>query len=199
MVRGGFLFAGLLALIAPEFIRLVIGEKWLPMLTAFRLMLLFTLLDPIKITIANLFVAVGKPEKILYSRLVQLAVMIIGLFVFGNRWGIAGVAIAVNLMLLVGIILLLWQAREFVQFSIRRLFALPAFALIVGLALARAAVEIPGIRTSLWLIGSAKTIVFLLVYSLLLLIMERDKIPMIVGMIKQARGTKNVQDARKII
>ena len=36
--------AVLLALVAPEFIRLALGAKWLPMLTAFRLMLVFTLL-----------------------------------------------------------------------------------------------------------------------------------------------------------
>lgn len=193
MARGGFLIAGLLAMIAPEFIRLVIGEKWLPMLTAFRLMLVFTLLDPLKITIASLFVAVGKPEKVLYSRLVQLAVMLVSLFVFGNRWGIAGVAIAVNMMLLSGIILLLWQARAYVQFSIRRLFAVPAFALLVAMVLARAAIEIPGIRSSLWLIGAAKTIVFISVYSLVILLLERDQIPMLVGMLKQARGSDNAQ------
>jgi PST family polysaccharide transporter len=63
LIRSGFLMAGVLALIAPEFIHLVIGRKWLPMLTAFRLMMLFTMLDPIKITIANLFIAIGKPER----------------------------------------------------------------------------------------------------------------------------------------
>ena len=70
--------AGLLALIAPEFIYLVIGRQWLPMLDAFRLMLLFTLLDPIRGTLANLFIAVGKPEKVLWARLAQLAAKLQG-------------------------------------------------------------------------------------------------------------------------
>jgi O-antigen/teichoic acid export membrane protein len=124
-------------------------------------------------TIANLFIAIGKPEKVLSSRLVQLAVMIIGLFIFGNLWGIEGVAVAVNLMLLTGIILLLRQAREFVQFSLWRLFAGPAFALVVSMVLARAAIEIPGVRSSLWLIGAVKGIVFLILYLAIITILEK--------------------------
>jgi O-antigen/teichoic acid export membrane protein len=190
LVRSGFLFSGILILIAPEFIKLVIGKQWLPMLTAFRLMVLYILLDPLKMTIANLFIAIGKPEKVLSSRLVQLAVMIIGLFIFGNVWGIEGVAVAVNLMLLTGIILLLRQAREFVQFSLWRLFAGPAFALVVSMVLARAAIEIPGVRSSLWLIGAVKGIVFLILYLAIIAILEKDQLPVVLGMLKQLRGNQ---------
>jgi len=37
LLRSGFFLAGLIALVAPEFIRLMLGTKWLPMLAAFRL------------------------------------------------------------------------------------------------------------------------------------------------------------------
>ena len=52
----------------------------MPMLDAFRLMLVFTLFDPIKITVANLFIAVGEPEKVVRTRFIQAAVLIAGLF-----------------------------------------------------------------------------------------------------------------------
>ena len=58
LVRSGFLVAGLLALTAPEFIRIVLGTKWMPMLDVFRLMLVFTLIDPIQAATSSLFVAV---------------------------------------------------------------------------------------------------------------------------------------------
>jgi O-antigen/teichoic acid export membrane protein len=125
LVRSGFYLAGLLALIAPELIRLLLGVKWLPMLDAFRLMLVFTLFDPIKMTVSNLFLAVGRPQEVVRARVVQLAVMAVGLVTLGPRWGIAGVALAVDIMLLVGIAILLRQSRKFVDFSTKVLFLAP--------------------------------------------------------------------------
>jgi O-antigen/teichoic acid export membrane protein len=100
LIRSGFFLAGLLALIAPEFIRVLLGEKWLPMLNAFRLMLVFTLFDPIKITIASVIgLAGGKPEWVLGARTAQLVLMLVGLFALRPSLGISGVAIAVDGML----------------------------------------------------------------------------------------------------
>lgn len=183
LVRAGFMMAGLLALIAPEFIYIVIGKQWLPMLDAFRLMLLYTLLDPIQITIASLFNAVGKPEIVLWSRLVQLGTLIGGMFIFGNLWGISGVAIAVNLMVLTGIIIMLWQARGYVRFSLPRLFAVPALALFLGMGLARLSIEIPGVLGSYWRTASIKTTIFILVYSSILLLCERKYLKVYLGMV----------------
>lgn len=133
LIRSGFLFAGLLFLLIPEFIHFVIGDKWLPMMTPFRLMLIFTLLDPIKITIGNVFIALGIPEKVTRARFWQLVILVIGLFVLGPWLGINGVALAVDIMLVFGIILLLWHVRPYVQFSIRSLFGAPFLALGLGL------------------------------------------------------------------
>jgi len=102
LIRSGFLLAGLLWLVAPEFIRLLLGAKWLPMLPAFQLMLVFTLFDPMKLTVANLFIVVGKPEQVIWVRTVQLIVLIGGLFLLGLPWGIIGVALA-SMMLGYGI------------------------------------------------------------------------------------------------
>jgi PST family polysaccharide transporter len=145
LVRTGFLVAGLLALIAPELIRLLLGTKWLPMLLAFRLMLIFTLLDPIRGTVANLFVAEGCPEKTVRARLVQLVVLVAGLLLLGPRWGIAGVAVAADIMLGAGILLLLWQARAHVDFSVVRLFAAPTVALVTAMLAGRAAISARGV------------------------------------------------------
>jgi len=186
LVRVGFFMAGLLALIAPEFIHLVIGDQWLPMLNAFRLMLLFTMLDPIRLTLASLFIAVGKPEKVLWARLVQISVMIIGLYTFGNLWGISGVAIAVNLMILTGVVILLWQARAYVQFSVLRLFGAPTLALTLGLILARLAIEIPGILGSYWLTGTVKALVFGVVYMSIIIILEHKELPKFINYAKSS-------------
>ncbi len=172
LVRAGFLLAGIFALVSREFIVLTIGDRWLPMLDAFRLMLIFTMFDPMKMTIADLFVAVGRPEKIVRVRLIQLGVMVSGLVVLAPTFGITGVALAVDIMLVVGIGLLLWQAQEFVQFSTKKLFFVPVLALALGLSMGFFIVRAPFVPDSHWATAFIKLIVFVPVYGGLLLLLE---------------------------
>jgi O-antigen/teichoic acid export membrane protein len=185
LVRTGFLLGGLLALVAPEFIRLALGEKWLPMLTAFRLMLVYTLFDPIKITVADVLTASGAPGKVVRARAVQLVVLIVGLVSLGPWLGISGVAIAVDAMLVVGIALLLWQARTYVDYSLRRLLLVPGLALLAGIGLASAAVAIPALQGSDWVTGAVKTVVFTATYLGIVLLLERCEIPRYWGLLRQ--------------
>ena len=179
LVRSGFFLAGLLALIAPELIAILLGDKWLPMLQAFRLMLVYTLLDPIKMTVADLFVAVGRPELVFRVRLLQLGVMVVGLFALGTRFNIAGVALAVDTMVVVGITVLLWQARQYVDFSARRLFAVPMLALVLGLA-AGAGVVALLTTPAPWLSATLKTVLFVLAYGGVLALLERQTLTVMV-------------------
>jgi O-antigen/teichoic acid export membrane protein len=187
LVRSGFLLGGLLALAAPEFIRLALGEKWLPMLTAFRLMLVYTLFDPIKITVADVLTASGAPGKVIRARAIQLVVLIAGLVSLGPWLGISGVAIAVDAMLVVGIALLLWQVRAYVDYSLRQLFLVPALALLAGLALASGAVTIPALQGSDWITGAVKSVVFASVYLAIILLLEREQLSMLAYVANQLR------------
>jgi O-antigen/teichoic acid export membrane protein len=193
LVRSGFYLAGILALIAPELIRILLGTKWLPMLNAFRLMLIFTMLDPIKVTVANLFLAVGKPEEIVRARGVQLIVMVVGLLVMGPRWGIEGVALAVDMMLVVGIAILLYQARKYVNFSIWALFMAPGIGVGAGMVLARAAILLPGILGSPWRTGFVKTGVFTVFYGGILLLLERRQLQKMFDFLKRRILSQNEQ------
>jgi PST family polysaccharide transporter len=176
LVRSGFYLAGLLTIIAPEFIMLLLGPKWLPMLNAFRLMLIFTMFDPIKMTVSNLFLAVGKPQEVVRARGVQLAVMAAGLVILGPRWGIAGVALAVDAMLVVGIAILLHQARRFVDFSLRVLFLAPGIGVILSLLLTQVVIAVPWISDSPWHTGLLKASVFTFVYDAVLVLLERRQL-----------------------
>lgn len=185
LVRSGFFLAGLLALVAPEFIRLALGAKWLPMLDAFRLMLVYTMLDPIKITVASAITVSGAPEKVMRTRAVQLVVLLAGLMVLGPRLGISGVALAVDGMLVVGMGILFWQVRAYVDFSLRRLFGVPGLALGLGILAARALVAIDAVQGSDWRTGAVKVIAFSLLYAGTILLLERDQIPMLIGVVHQ--------------
>jgi O-antigen/teichoic acid export membrane protein len=186
LVRVSFLFGGILSLVAPELIHLLLGEKWLPMLDVFRLMLIYTLFDPIKLTVANIFVAVGKPEKVALVRALQFVIMVVGLYTLGPRFGIAGVAIAVDLMLVVGIVVLFWQVRAYVDYSLRMLLQVPLVALLLGLALSYTMMEIPAMQVLNWYTGLAKGGVFIVVYVSTLLFLEFGNVRKIVAFISGA-------------
>ena len=173
LVRTGFLLAGLLFLTAPELVRILLGEKWMPMLKAFRLMLVYTLLDPIRITVGNLFVAVGQPQRVVRAQMIQLVVLVGGLFLIGRTLGIAGVALAVDLMLMVGMGILFWQAKTFVDFSIPRLFAVPSIALAFGLLTGQGAIILFDITHTDLLTGFVKGVGFGAVYVVSLFALER--------------------------
>jgi O-antigen/teichoic acid export membrane protein len=184
LVRINFLFAGILALVAPEFIRIVLGAQWMPMLDAFRLMIIYTLLDPIKLTVANVITASGAPEKVTRARLIQFISMIIGLFILVPRYQIAGVAIAVDLMLVIGILILFWEVRHYVDFSLTKLFGIPGLGLVVGMILARLAINLPGVLGSDWSTAGVKILVFSTLYIGTLITFERKNIQMVLNILE---------------
>lgn len=195
LLRSGFLMGGLLVLIAPEFVRLLLGEKWLPMVTAFQLMFVYTLLDPIRVTVGQLFVAVGHPERLLRTRLAQLAILVVGLMTLGRWWGINGVAVVVNVMLVAGLIWLLYRSREFVSFSATRLFVPPAIALAGGALAALAALGLVCGRggdscQSDWLSMALKGGAFLVLYVGLLFLMERREMVRMAQVARRALFTR---------
>jgi O-antigen/teichoic acid export membrane protein len=173
MIRANFLIAALLWLIAPEFIRLALGNKWLPILDAFRLMLIYTMFDPIKTMIGSLLIISGVPNRVTWIRIIQLVIMGIGLFLLGPWLGIAGVALAVDLMLIVGIVMLYMEVRSFVDFSLKRLLVSPTVSMSLGIAVVHGVLFLSDIGGNDWLTGTAKVIIFSLSYIGSLVIMER--------------------------
>jgi len=61
--------------------------------------------------------------------------MIIGLFALGTSYGIAGVAIAVDIMVIVGLAQQLWLVKKFVDYSLKDLFLTPLISLGGGIGL----------------------------------------------------------------
>jgi O-antigen/teichoic acid export membrane protein len=194
LTRLGFLFAGLLSVIAPQFIVLFLGAKWLPMLAAFRLLLVYSLLDPMRVITASVLIAVGKPEKVSQVRMVQLLILATGLFTLGFSYQIAGVALSMDLMVLVGVLLSLRLLRDYVDFSMLRLFAPPALALFAGISLNTLVSSVWDNSGSPWLALIVKSLAFCTGYLLLLFALEGKTLYKsftqfvdLPGMIRQAR------------
>jgi len=87
-------------------------------------------------------------------------------------------------MLVVGMVVLFWEARRFVDFSPWRLFAAPTLALVVGMVGAQAAILIPGVLGSPWRTGIVKVSVFLPLFGSLLFVAEREQVLMTVKILR---------------
>ena len=172
LTRTGFFLAGWIAILAPFLIELILGQRWLPMLTAFRLMLLFTMLDPIKGTLSSMLVALGMPERISRVRLTQLAVAAGWPFCLraaladcgcgsgdgfdGSGGNVDGVA----------------YVRPLVDISWLKLFSAPLAALAAGLLAALLLGRVWPADLSIWWQAAIKGLGFPMVYLGLLLLLE---------------------------
>ena len=172
ILRSGFLIAGAFALVMPEFIALVIGERWSPMLLTFRLMLIYTLLDALLMLAGNLLMAVGQPQLLQRARLIQAAFFIPAVLIGARVWKINGVALAADGMLVVGTWVLYRQLRGIVDFSPIKLALWPLIALAVALG-AGVWLEASAVPWGPWLMALGKLAVFTTVFLGVLGVAER--------------------------
>ncbi len=171
ILRSGFLTSGAFALVMPEFIHLVIGDQWQPMLFTFRLMLIYTMLDALIVLCATFLFAIGKPQQYQRTTLIQFVFFIPTVILGAYAGGINGVALAANGMLIVGCIVLYQAIRQTINFSLVQLTAWPTLALLLawgsGLVL-----EIAWLTTPTWGTALIKLLLFTILYALVLLIFE---------------------------
>jgi len=93
--------AGLFVL-APDIVRVVYGEAYMPMVSAFRALCLFGLLRSLAATTDSVFTAVGKPHIVTVLVTANLCIMLALIYPLTKAYGIAGTAWATvvpNLML----------------------------------------------------------------------------------------------------
>lgn len=170
LVRMVFFGAGLFALVMPEFIRLVIGVKWLPMIWTFRLLLAYAVFDSLQKLIHGLFTAVGKPVFLRNATLVQTAFFLPAVILGAHFVGIKGVAIAADAMLLVGIFSLYRPLTKIIDFSVWRLLGWPMLALATALG---AGIVTESVKNApLWQLVPLKIGLFTVIFGGILLPLE---------------------------
>jgi len=175
MTRTGGLFALLFTLTAPETFRLFLPERWLPMLPAFQWMILYSFLDPLASAAINLLLAAGRPGEVARIRLIQLASFVPAVIVLGGRGGITGVAIAADLMILIGTVLLYRKTRQVADYNSRSLWFWPT---LTGGAIAAIVLAAGPLweEWGLWLSLAGKLALIPLVYAGVLWLAEREQI-----------------------
>jgi len=96
-----FPLAGLIFILAPDFTKIFLGEKWMPMVPVMQVLVLFGIIRSIAATVGPLFQGLGKPQfntKLQFAQLILLSILIYPFYV---RWGLLGVSFAVVLAALI--------------------------------------------------------------------------------------------------
>jgi len=122
--------AGGIFILAPDFTKIFLGAKWMPMVPAMQVLALYGMLRAIGATTGVVFMAVGKPEistKIKCAQLILLAILIYPLTV---HWGILGASIAVTAYALVFNFVAVYKVLNIVQSDYKRPVKLVVYPLI---------------------------------------------------------------------
>lgn len=90
-----------LVILAPEFTKIVLTEKWLPIVPALRVLALAGVVRSIIAVGGNLFTAVGRPDIDFKMNAARVSVMAVAIYPLTALWGMVGTAMAVLLGLLV--------------------------------------------------------------------------------------------------
>jgi O-antigen/teichoic acid export membrane protein len=87
-------FSMAIFLIAPDFIKVVYGSKWLPAVAALQVLCFYNLNRSLLGTTENLYLSIGKPD--IRTKLNLLQLMLTGVFIYPMtiRYGILGTSIA---------------------------------------------------------------------------------------------------------
>jgi len=174
MVRGSFGFSLIFVLLAPELV-LLLGDTWQPLLITFQLMIVYTVLDPLSVGAGDLLIAIGRPDIPFRTKIFQIIVFVPAVIIFGTLWGIEGVAIAANLMVALGTLILFNLTHRFVDYSARRLWLWPTIAAIITCAVILG-LNYFWLSLSIFLALALKFGLISLIYGGLLFIVEREEI-----------------------
>ena len=136
-----------LAILAPEFVMIVFGEKWMSMVPLLQLLLIYASLRPVFDNTGELFTAVGKPKIAGMIILMQAVAVLLLCPVAIYLWKAGGAAVSVGLAMALGVVIAYRELPRYVNISFLRLFAAPAIAACAGacfVLVGQAAITIEG-------------------------------------------------------
>jgi len=187
LMRVCFPLAAGMVLVAPELVGTLLGERWLPMVPAFQLLAVFTLLDPLRYSIAGLFTAVGRPDHAITARLLQVVVLCIGLTTLGPALGIAGVALAVTISALTGAVIMTTLAKRYVDFPLIRMVGPPLVGVVAGSGLSLALKRSATVQG--WALPVLELLILVVAYAAVLVVLDRRQLHNALAFIKEFTST----------
>jgi O-antigen/teichoic acid export membrane protein len=110
------------AIVCPEFVNVVLGEKWVPSVIPLQIMSVHGLFWGLSKR-GNLFVALGKPKYISFQALLFILLLAISIFPMTASMGINGTAIAVLVSVIVSFVAFWVILHKVWDFKVKRILS----------------------------------------------------------------------------
>jgi O-antigen/teichoic acid export membrane protein len=128
-----FPITGLIFVLAPDFTKVFLGDKWMPMVPAMQVLVLAGLARSIAATPGKIFYAIGKPEIDTKLQIVRLSVLAALIYPFTIKWGILGTSIVVFFSIFVSNVGFSFMALKVTKCKIEEFGKMIIFPLISGI------------------------------------------------------------------
>ena len=128
-----FPIAGLIFVLASDFTKLFLGDKWMPMVPAMQVLVFAGLVRSIAATPGKIFHAIGKPEIDTKLQIVRLSVLAVLIYPFTIKWEILGTSIVVFFSIFVSSIGFSFMALKITKCKIEEYGKMIIFPLISGI------------------------------------------------------------------
>jgi len=145
-----------LFLSAPDLVPLLFGAQWLPVVPILRILLLVSVMRPLWENLGALFIGLGKPRRIIEVSFIQLAVIAVVGLLLSNTAGALGMAIAVVLATLIGLLAAHLMLHRVLNLPLLDIFVGPFSAAGLTMALYLVLVRIFGNELPPWLAATWK-------------------------------------------
>ncbi len=120
---------------APDFIRLIYGDKWLASAILLRFLIGYSVLRPLLDDTGALFTAIGRPRRVTTVLVTQACTLVIFAIPLTLWLGAVGTAIGVGIAFVVGIALTYRFVAQTLAIDLLRLFSQPAIAALGSVAI----------------------------------------------------------------
>lgn len=90
-----FPIAGLILILAPDFTKIFLGEKWMPMVPAMQILCIFGVTRSINATFGSFFQGFGRPDVLTKASSCQLIIMVSLIYPLTMKWNIVGTSISI--------------------------------------------------------------------------------------------------------
>jgi O-antigen/teichoic acid export membrane protein len=117
--------------VAPDFVSVVLGEKWMPAVPALQVLCFFGLSRSIAATTGSIFQATGRPEILLTTSFVQLVAMVLLMSPLVIAYGIMGVSIAVTIPIVAQTIVQVYIVHRLIRMNFKDIYV-PMFPICLS-------------------------------------------------------------------
>jgi O-antigen/teichoic acid export membrane protein len=131
-----FPIGGLIFVLAPDFTRIFLGEKWMPMVPAVKILSLFGVVRSLGATVGPILYSTGRPSIQAKLSGIQLLFMALIIYPLITRWDITGASWAILLPNILALFMIIGESQKIVLFrygEILKIILVPAIAVLAML------------------------------------------------------------------